>query len=131
MASRAADWFRQARQDLEHARTSVAAGHHEWACFAAHQAAEKALKALFQSLGGEARGHSLSGLLDHIAGRRPVEAALLDAGRQLDRHYIPARYPNAYAEGAPCQYYARGDAEEAIADAEQIFQFCERQLAGS
>jgi len=26
-------------------------GHYEWACFAAHQAAEKALKAVYQSLG--------------------------------------------------------------------------------
>ena len=42
MASRAGDWFRQAERDLEQAADCRTAGRHEWACFAAHQAAEKA-----------------------------------------------------------------------------------------
>jgi hypothetical protein len=53
------DWMRQADKDLKHARTSLAAGDYEWACFASQQAAEKALKALYQSLGGESFGHSI------------------------------------------------------------------------
>src|SRR2546425_5189716 len=44
MASRAPDWFRQAERDVEQATDSRRAGRHEWACFAAHQAAEKAVK---------------------------------------------------------------------------------------
>lgn len=54
MANRALDWFRQAERDLEHARDSSRAGRHEWACFAAHQAAEKAVKALHLYIGQEA-----------------------------------------------------------------------------
>ncbi len=46
MPSRAQDWLRQALRDLEHAEDARKAGRHEWACFAAHQAAEKAVKAL-------------------------------------------------------------------------------------
>lgn len=40
MTNRAHDWLRQAERDLEQAEDSRAAGRHEWACFAAHQAAE-------------------------------------------------------------------------------------------
>lgn len=36
----------QAQRDLEHARLSIGSGHFEWACFAAQQAAEKAVKAV-------------------------------------------------------------------------------------
>jgi HEPN domain-containing protein len=46
MSNRWKDWWSQAERDLEHARESAAAGRHEWACFAAHQAGEKAVKAL-------------------------------------------------------------------------------------
>jgi len=36
--NRSADWLHQAQADLELAGVSAAAGHHEWACFACHQA---------------------------------------------------------------------------------------------
>jgi HEPN domain-containing protein len=56
MTNRANDWLRQADRDLEQAEDSRGAGRHEWACFAAHQAAEKAVKALHLSCGQEAWG---------------------------------------------------------------------------
>ena len=59
MPNRAKDWLDQARRDLELAQHAELGGFHEWACFAAQQAAEKGLKALIASLGGEARGHSI------------------------------------------------------------------------
>jgi len=46
MPSRAADWYQQAQRDLEQAASSQREGRHEWACFAAQQAAEKAVKAV-------------------------------------------------------------------------------------
>jgi len=52
--NRSKDWLAQAIRDLEHARSSKSEGRHEWACFAAHQAEEKAVKALHLSLGQEA-----------------------------------------------------------------------------
>ncbi|MEI6111494.1 MAG: HEPN domain-containing protein [Cyanobium sp. ELA712] len=42
--NRSSDWLHQAQADLELAGVSAAACHHEWACFARHQAVEKALK---------------------------------------------------------------------------------------
>src|SRR5215470_1049165 len=59
VAERSRDWFRQAVHDLAHARNASGTGSHDWACFAAQQAAEKTLKALIARLGGESWGHSL------------------------------------------------------------------------
>ncbi|GGM97869.1 hypothetical protein GCM10007092_09440 [Thermus composti] len=52
--NRARDWLLQAEKDLEMAEIAKGAGRHEWACFAAQQAAEKAVKALHLHLGQEA-----------------------------------------------------------------------------
>ena len=57
---RSSDWLRQAELDLRAAEDLAATGHHEWAAFAAQQSAEKAVKALVESLHGSVRGHSIS-----------------------------------------------------------------------
>jgi len=128
MPARPEDWYKQARHDIEHARHAVDAGDFEWACFAAQQAAEKALKALYQKEGAEARGHSVYGLLKSLPPGFSLDAVLQEAGKGLDKHYIPARYPNAYPEGAPCEYYTHAEAERAINHAERILHFCEGHL---
>jgi HEPN domain-containing protein len=56
MVSRAKDWMRQANKDLRHAERSLEFGDYEWACFAAQQAAEKAVKALYESRNMEVWG---------------------------------------------------------------------------
>jgi len=63
MPNRALDWLSQAHRDLEQARDSRASKRHEWACFAAQQAAEKAVKALHFHLGQEAWGNVVAQLL--------------------------------------------------------------------
>jgi len=50
MVMRVRDWMRQAEKDLGHARRSLDGGDYEWACFSAQQAAEKAVKALYESI---------------------------------------------------------------------------------
>jgi HEPN domain-containing protein len=128
MASRAEDWFRQAVRDLGHARDSLERGTFEWAAFAAQQAAEKAVKALYQHLAAEARGHSVTHLLSALPPSAAASEALLDLGRELDRHYITPRYPNTYPEGAPMDFYTRADAGRAIAAAERIIEHCKSHL---
>ncbi|CCC81944.1 HEPN domain-containing protein [Thermoproteus tenax] len=123
MVSRARDWFRQALRDLEHARRSLEFGDYEWACFAAHQAAEKAVKALYQCLGVEAWGHSVSRLLAGLPAHVRPPDDLVDAAKGLDKFYIPSRYPNAHPEGAPMDYFTRGDAEGAVSAAERIVRY--------
>ena len=114
MVSRARDWLRQALRDLEHAKRSAELGDYEWACFAAQQAAEKAVEALYQELGIEVWGHSVSRMLETLPGEHKPPRGLIDKAKELDRHYIPTRYPNFHPKGAPMDYYAEEDARRAI-----------------
>jgi len=120
MTSRAHDWFRQAERDLEQAEDSRAAGRHEWACFAAHQAAEKAAKAVHLACGQEAWGHVVAKLLVELPARLAVPQELVDKAKVLDNFYVPARYPNGHAEGAPFEHYGPLQSQEAIAYAREI-----------
>lgn len=128
MAERSRDWLRQADVDLRQARGSLAAGFYEWAAFAAHQAAEKAIKAVFQSLHLDAWGHALSALLEALPPEAKPDQALVEQAKNLDLHYIPSRDPNGFERGAPTDYYTRSQADRAIADAEAILDFCRRQV---
>jgi HEPN domain-containing protein len=127
MANRAADWFSQAERDLEQAEESRRLGHHEWACFAAHQAAEKAAKALHLYSGQEAWGHVVARVLQELPSAPPAE--LLERARVLDTYYIPTRYPNSHPEGAPFEHYGPLQSEEAIEYARQIVAFVRSQMA--
>lgn len=130
MSGRAADWFRQAEADLEHARHALEDRHFEWACFAAQQAAEKAAKAAHAALGQEASGHVVTELLEALRPHEPaVDEGMLDRARALDKLYIPTRYPNGLAGGAPADFYTRAEGERAIGDAEAVLALCRRVLS--
>ena len=123
--NRSADWLHQAEADLAQARLSADAGHHEWACFASHQAAEKALKALHlfhgQQCWGHGLGRSLRDLPEEV--RRSLEqqvADLEDRLRVLDALYIPTRYPDSLPEGAPTDHFGRLQSQDAIAHARAL-----------
>jgi HEPN domain-containing protein len=130
MVERSSDWLRQAESDLRHARNARKDGDHDWAAFASHQAAEKAIKAVFQKAHLDAWGHTLSLLLASLPeGRRP-DQPLIDRAKELDKHYIPTRYPNGFERGAPVDFYTAKEADQAIANAEAILEFCRRQVGG-
>jgi HEPN domain-containing protein len=120
----------QARRDLEAARVNADAGLHEWACFAAHQASEKALKAVYERNGGSAVGHSLVGLVAGLRERVEVADELTEHARMLDRFYIPTRYPNGWDSGSPQDYYSEEDSRDAIGRAGAVVRFSEGLLAG-
>ena len=124
MVSRASDWFKQALKDLEHAEKSFKLGDYEWTCFAAHQAAVKAVKALYQKLGFEVWGYSISRLLESLPEGFKPPKEFIDMAKELDRHYIASRYPNTYPEGAPMDYYTEGEARRVIEYAYKIIEFC-------
>jgi HEPN domain-containing protein len=128
MPERHQDWLRQARDDLEHARLSARQAHLEWAAFAAHQAAEKACKALHLALDTDAWGHDLTALFLALPPAQRPHADLVDRAKGLDKHYLPARYPNGFTQGTPRDHYTQREAEQAIADAAALLEFCARSI---
>jgi len=129
MASRAADWFNQALRDLEQAEHSRTTGYHEWACFAAHQAAEKAVKALHLRLGQESWGHVVARALRELPHPIKPPESLVAKAQVLDTAYIPSRYPNSHPEGAPYEHYGPIQSEEALRFAGEIVEFVRLHLA--
>lgn len=130
MANRSADWMRQAEADLRHARNSITLKDFEWACFSAQQAAEKAVKAVFQQLHAEAWGHSVSILLANLPPQTNVSQDLIEKAKVIDKHYIPARYPNGFDTGAPTDYFTEAEGKSAVEMAGEIIEFCKNFLAG-
>ncbi|MBI2939911.1 MAG: HEPN domain-containing protein [Chloroflexi bacterium] len=132
---RSADWLDQAQGDLIHARHDLEAGFYDWACFSAQQAAEKAVKAVLHRAGVEAWGHSVADLVDVVGRSQPVladlPADLMDAALELDKAYIPARYPDAHPSGSPRRRYTRTEAERMVGHAERIVRFSESLLAAA
>jgi HEPN domain-containing protein len=119
----------QAERDLNHARTSRQTGAFEWSCFAAQQASEKALKAVFQAKHLEGWGRVLIMLLEDLkAHGSSIPDPVFEAARSLDKFYIPTRYPNAFASGAPGQFYGEKDAQGAVEDAGIILEFCKNHI---
>lgn len=114
-------WRAEADRALVSARVQAEAGLHNWACFAAEQAAQLATKALLHGLGRGPWGHDLV-RLGELAGAAGIDLqpTVLDAMRRLGRHYIPARYPDAHPSGAAAEHYAESDSAEAIRDAEGV-----------
>ena len=131
MPARYDDWFRQAKRDLNHAQRSLEGGDYEWACFAAQQSAEKGFKAVFMKANHSVWGHSVGALLQQLPDPWQASEALVNAGKELDKHYIPPGYPNSHPQGAPYDYYTKSEAERAIAHTTKILNFCERLLAES
>jgi HEPN domain-containing protein len=127
VTSRAADWFEQALRDLEQAESSRREARHEWACFAAQQAAEKAVKAVHLSLAQDAWGHVVARLLSEL----PVDvpADLVEKARVLDGFYIPTRYANSHAEGPPFEHFGPLQSDEALRYAREIIEFARPYLA--
>ena len=111
----------------------MTAGRHEWACFAAHQAAEKALKSINLALGTQVWGHTLTRIWASVPDEwipvPPVPDALEDRLRLLDGYYIPTRYPDSYPEGTPAEHFGRLQSEQALGHARDIINWIGAALA--
>jgi len=100
------------------------------ACFYAQQAAENALKGVLIALDVPyARMHHLDQLLEAMpqTDRRtllPVRDRILE----LDKMYLPTRYPEALGGRAPSRVFTRGESKSAIAVATRIVSHAARIL---
>jgi len=128
LVMRTRDWFRQAEKDLQHAKRSMESGDFEWACFASQQAAEKAMKSLYQSMHVDAIGHSVSRMMQDLPADMKPPDELVEWAKELDKHYDPSRYPSFHPEGAPLDYYTSREGERAVKGAEKIIEFCKGKI---
>lgn len=71
----------------------------------------------------------MADLLQELASRRQVPEGLWGAALELDKAYIPARYPNAHPSGSPRRRYTREEAARLVGHAEAIYGFCEGLLS--
>ena len=126
MAQRWRDWLAQAEHDLEQAAASRKDGRHDWSCFASHQAAEKAVKALHIADGKRLTGNVIARLLTELPETPPED--LVDRGRVLDNYYIPTRSPRSHADGAAYEHYGALQSEQGLCFAGDILQFARESL---
>lgn len=126
--NRSLDWLKQADRDWHAAENAASGGYHEWAAFAAQQSAEKAVKALVESLQGASRGHSITSLLQQLPASVAVPEAVLDAAHELDEVYVTSRYPNGFAAGSPGDYFTGKTSRRLIGHAREILEFCRSEI---
>ena len=129
MPNRSRDWLTQAKRDLAHAENDLKSEFYEWACFSAQQACEKAVKSVFYTLHADAWGHSITMLLRELSKHFEVNESLVNAAKNLDKFFIPPRYPNGFDVGTPADYFTKEDAKGAIEDARKIITFCESKIS--
>jgi len=127
MANRSRDWLKQAEDDLSWARDSMQGRHWAQVCFTCQQVAEKALKAIALERGAlEIRSHSIVKIADALG----IDGEFTRMGKRLDMYYISARYPDAFAEGAPFEYFDEGQALEAIGFAKTLVDRARSEVPG-
>lgn len=118
----AARWLLQAKADINAAKGSLNNRNYEWACFQSQQAAEKALKALWYYYSFEPWGHSVLKLIFDFPENDIKESLkpLINKAKELDKLYIPTRYPNGLPDLTPTEVFTDEEATKAIESAEAI-----------
>jgi HEPN domain-containing protein len=126
VTERSADWLAQAEDDLAISRKLVEGDWWAAACFHAHEAAENALKAVYQRRGARALGHSLKSLASAL---RDAPPEVVEQAAYLARYYIASRHPDAFESGTPKDHLFKEDAERAISAANRVLAWSRDHLA--
>ncbi len=131
MRNEALRWLSEALWDYETALILHRERRYNAAAFYAHQAAEKAVKALLYYVNEAPWGHSVRVLLERYFSKVSIEMddKLLSYARELDRHYIPSRYPNAHPAGTPHEAYDEETSKRALEAAKKVIDFVRRVLS--
>jgi HEPN domain-containing protein/predicted nucleotidyltransferase len=116
-------WLTFATDDIRMARLAWREEIWSQVCFHAQQCVEKCLKGLLARAGQLLpRTHAVADLWDVQTPDTRMVLSDLEAGlRELDRFYIPTRYPDALPGILPEGLPRREEAEEALAIAEECF----------
>ena len=119
------NWWRQSLKDLETAKKNLKIKEYYAAAFFAHQAVEKALKALFIEKKRKSPGptHSLIFLGKSVG----IPVKFFSILRKLNPDYVLTRYPDA-AYGLPYELYDEEMAREKIQMAEAVIEWVRKEL---
>jgi len=119
----------EAEADLRHALMAYRSGSYNWSCFAAEQAAEKAMKAFL--LGVTKRRpihvHDLSVLHRQARNRLTLPVSVSMRLAELSSYYTVARYPNSGLT-RPSISITATQAKSAIETARGIVKIVKRQI---
>ena len=126
------DWLEEACEDLRHARDAYKSKSYNWACFAAQQAAEKALKALIIGLlkRRPPHLHDLTMLYEEVGEILRFPEEVEQELGELSAYYVVARYPNAGLR-RPSIGISRVQAERAVSLAEEVVEAVKRRFKAS
>jgi HEPN domain-containing protein len=80
-------------------------------------------------MGAEAWRQSMADLLRELGENYNISAELLNGALELDKAYIPTRYPNAHPSGSPRTRYTKEEGRRLIEYAERIIEFCSNILS--
>jgi HEPN domain-containing protein len=120
-------WFEEGNNDLSTARLLLDNKKYNPSAFYSQQAAEKIMKGLLLAHNEIAWGHSVLSLVKRFAEIVDIDTQeIKGCARELDRHYIPSRYPDAYPSGGPSDYYTDKISKEALSCALKVKEFAER-----
>jgi HEPN domain-containing protein len=120
----AASWLAQARRDLDAATYLFDGARYDAACFAAQQAAEKALKAaLIWVAGDRPRTHQLGALVAELAVHRPDAPIALGDIAALDPYYVTTRYPDAIGGSVPGASFFAPEGRLALERAARVVEY--------
>lgn len=119
-------WIERASDDLRWADASFKEHVLHGVCFAAQQAAEKALKAYVLSHGKQPRRiHDLSAILEECIEIDKSFEQLIDQSATLSGYYVEARYPDI----GDFMGYTDEQAQEALEFAKEIVRLVQEKLS--
>ncbi len=125
MRGESAGWWQQALEDLRTAETLATTERHYACAFFCHQAAEKALKALF--IESQRQPAPPTHTLPTLGRAVGVPPPLLSALRRLNLAYVTTRCPDA-ANGIPAQMYDEETSAVHLTDARQVVAWVRERL---
>ena len=122
-------WFEEGENDISTANILLEHKKYNPSAFYSQQAAEKILKGLLLAYNEATWGHSVLSLLRRLDEIIDVDISEIEqCAKELDRHYIPSRYPDAYPSGRPEDYYTEKIAKEALTCALKIKEFAKNLM---
>jgi len=122
-------WFEEGENDISTSKILLENKKYNPSAFYSQQAAEKILKGLLLAYNEGTWGHSVLSLLRRLDEIIDVDIIEIEqCAKELDRHYIPSRYPDAYPSGRPEDYYTEKIAKEALTCALKIKEFAQNLM---